>query len=75
MSARRHGFSGAYQAASAPDLGTVLTTYGGRWSISRGLFCWEAIERPTPTAVNVIVAPDLATLAGKLAAQEPAGAQ
>ena len=54
------------------QLRALLRTYGEHWQILRDDNCnvWTAIRRPTPTALLVLVAFDLAGLAAKLKAVE-----
>lgn len=39
------------------------------WQVQQGPFCWSAVRRPTPTAVEVITGRDLDHLAAKLRAE------
>lgn len=50
----------------------VLHTYGARWQIGRDeeTAAWTAVERPSPTALHVVVAFTIGELAEKLAKQE-----
>jgi hypothetical protein len=50
----------------------VLHTYGDRWQIGRDeeTSAWTAVERPSPTALHVVVAYSIGELAEKLAKQE-----
>jgi hypothetical protein len=52
----------------------VLHAYGERWQIARddGTATWTAVERPSPTALHVVVAFSVGELAEKLAKQEGA---
>jgi hypothetical protein len=45
------------------------------WQVQQGRFCWTAVRRPTPTAVEVITGPDLDHLAAKLRAEAGGAAQ
>jgi hypothetical protein len=51
-----------------PALSDVLQKYGASWQIVHdpGVGVWTAVQRPTPTALHVICAHDLASLAVKL---------
>ena len=55
-----------------PGLAALLHTHGEHWQIQQdgegGV--WTAIRRPTPTALHVLVAYDLAALAAKLDAAQ-----
>jgi hypothetical protein len=55
-----------------PTKASVLHTFGERWQIGRDeeAEVWTAVERPSPTALHVVVAYSLGELAGKLAAKE-----
>ena len=50
----------------------VLHAYGERWQIARDgeTAAWTAVERPSPTALHVVVAFSVGELAEKLAKQE-----
>jgi hypothetical protein len=49
-------------------LNDLLTEYGDRWQVSYddATHHWTAVERPTPSAINVLVAANLNDLAEKL---------
>lgn len=49
-------------------LAQVLHDHGERWQIQADadIGAWTAVERPTPTALHVLVAHDLDTLRAKL---------
>jgi hypothetical protein len=44
----------------------ILAQHGQRWEIERDGSVWTATERPSPTAVHVIVARDLGALERKI---------
>jgi hypothetical protein len=44
----------------------ILAEHGRRWEIERDGPVWTATERPSPTAVHVIVARDLNALEQKI---------
>lgn len=44
----------------------ILVEHGQRWEIERDGPVWTATERPSPTAVHVIVARDLNALEQKI---------
>jgi hypothetical protein len=52
----------------SPGLAGLLHTYGEQWQIERDheANVWTAVNRPTPTALHVLVAHDLPGLAAKL---------
>jgi low affinity Fe/Cu permease len=56
-------------------LSGVLRKYGATWQIvhDAGVGVWTAVQRPTPTALRVICAYDLASLAAKLDATSDRG--
>ncbi len=56
-------------------LSGVLRKYGATWQIvhDAGVGVWTAVQRPTPTALRVICAYDLASLAVKLDATSDRG--
>ena len=63
------------ESAYSPDpvlLPGVLHAYGERWQIARDgeTAAWTAVERPSPTALHVVVAFSVGELAEKLAKQE-----
>jgi hypothetical protein len=60
-----------------PGLAGLLHIYGQQWQIEqdRENGAWTAICRPTPTALHVLVAHDLAGLVTKLEATQPANAE
>jgi hypothetical protein len=49
-------------------LGRLVAEHGERWEIeySKAPAGWAAVERPTPTAVHVLVARDLDELRAKI---------
>jgi hypothetical protein len=60
-------------SSSLPDqneiyLADVLKTHGNRWEVGQepDTDVWFAIERPTPTALHIVVDHTLAGLAAKL---------
>jgi hypothetical protein len=44
----------------------ILAKHGQRWEIGREGLMWTATERPSPTALHVIVARDLDALERKI---------
>lgn len=63
-------------SSSLPDqnenyLADVLKTHGSRWEVGQepDTGVWFAIERPTPTALHIVVDHTLAGLAAKLDAE------
>jgi hypothetical protein len=63
-------------SSSLPDqnenyLADVLKTHGNRWKVGQepDTGVWFAIERPTPTALHIVVDHTLAGLAAKLDAE------
>ena len=57
-------------AATSPTLADVRAEFGPLgWQFQEGRFCWSAIRRPTPTAVEVVTGQDLDHLAVKLRAE------
>jgi hypothetical protein len=60
---------------TTPELSDVLHQHGEGWQIQHdpGVGCWTAIRRPTASALHVICAHDLATLAVKLEAASDRG--
>lgn len=63
-------------SSSLPDhhrnyLADVLKTHGKRWEVGQepDTGVWFAIERPTPTALHIVVDHTLAGLAAKLKAE------
>jgi hypothetical protein len=44
----------------------ILTEHGQRWEIGREGLMWTATERPSPTALHVIIARDLDALERKI---------
>ena len=48
----------------------ILAEHGERWEIEREGLVWTATERPSPTALHVIVARDLDALEQKIIASE-----
>jgi hypothetical protein len=50
------------------ELGRLMAEQGDRWEIeySRTPAAWVAVQRPTPTAVHVLVARDLDELRVKI---------
>jgi hypothetical protein len=44
----------------------ILVKHGQRWQVERDGLVWTATERPSPTAVHVIVARDLDALEQKI---------
>ena len=52
-------------------LGSILERHGRRWQIGqdRATGVWTAVERPTPTALNIVVARTIGELAVKLDAE------
>lgn len=58
----------------AANLAAVVQAHGNRWEVGQELDTgvWYAIERPTPTALHVIVDHTLAGLAAKLNAESTA---
>jgi len=44
----------------------ILAEHGQRWEIGRDGLVWTATERPSPTALHVIVACDLDALERKI---------
>jgi len=57
----------------SPQLRDVLRSYGEQWQIQQDCesLVWTAIRRPSPTALHVLVAYELAGLAAKLEAAQP----
>jgi hypothetical protein len=56
--------------AAVVTLADVRAEFGpGGWDVHEGSFCWTAVRRPTPTAVEVITGRDLDHLAVKLRAE------
>jgi hypothetical protein len=55
----------------AANLATVVQIHGNRWKVSQepDTGVWFAVERPTPTALHVVVDHTLAGLAAKLDAE------
>ena len=55
----------------APNLAAVLQAHGSRWQVGQELDTgvWYAVERPTPTALHIVVDHTLAGLAAKLDAE------
>ena len=51
-------------------LGQILARHGQRWQIEREGPVWTATERPSPTALHVIVARDLDALEQKITESE-----
>jgi hypothetical protein len=63
-------------SSSLPDhhanyLADVLETHGNRWEVGQepDTGVWFAVERPTPTALHIVVDHTLAGLAAKLNAE------
>jgi hypothetical protein len=63
-------------SSSLPDhhanyLAAVLETHGNRWEVGQeaDTGVWFAVERPTPTALHIVVDRTLAGLAAKLNAE------
>ncbi len=57
-------------AAASLTLADVRAEFGPHgWQFHEGRFCWSAIRRPTPTAVEVVTGQDLNHLAVKLRAE------
>ena len=63
-------------SSSLPDqnqnyLTDVLKTHGNRWEVGQepDTGVWFAVERPTPTALHIVVDQTLAGLAAKLNAE------
>jgi hypothetical protein len=57
-------------AAAVFTLADVRAEFGpDGWQLQEGRFCWTAVRRPTPTAVEVITGRDLDHLAVKLRAE------
>jgi hypothetical protein len=44
----------------------ILAKHGQRWEIGRDGLMWTATERPSPTALHVIIARDLDALERKI---------
>lgn len=44
----------------------ILAEHGQRWEIERDGLMWTATERPSPTALHVIIARDLDALERKI---------
>jgi hypothetical protein len=44
----------------------ILAKHGQRWEIGRDGLMWTATERPSPTALHVIIASDLDALERKI---------
>lgn len=55
----------------ATYLADVLKTHGSRWEVGQEVDTgvWFAVERPTPTALHIVVDHALAGLAAKLNAE------
>ena len=64
LAERVSGFTGEFRAA-------VVQAHGNRWEVGQepGTGVWFAIERPTPTALHVVIDHTLAGLAAKLDAE------
>ena len=58
-----------------PAFADILHQHGERWQIELDpeIGVWTAVERPTPTALHVVCAHDLASLAAKLNAAADRG--
>jgi hypothetical protein len=65
----------ADEMTDSPVLLDVLAEYGGSWQIVHDgeMGVWTAVNRPTATALHVICAHDLASLAVKLDATGDCG--
>jgi hypothetical protein len=63
--------TGSKDAAGVPlSAANVRAEFGpDGWDVHEGHFCWSAVRRPTPTAVEVITGRDLGHLAAKLRAE------
>jgi len=48
----------------------ILAQYGHRWQIERDGLMWMATERPSPTALHVLIARDLDALERKIIESE-----
>ncbi len=64
---RGHGDAAAAAALTIADVRAEFAPHG--WQFQEGRFCWSAIRRPTPTAVEVVTGQDLDHLAVKLRAE------
>jgi hypothetical protein len=51
----------------------ILAEHGQRWEIGREGLMWTATERPSPTALHVIIARDLDALERKIMEAEHPG--
>jgi hypothetical protein len=67
------------RSSSLPDhqatyLGDVVKAHGGRWEVGQeaDTGVWYAVERPTPTALHIVIDHTLAGLAAKLDAERSA---
>ena len=56
-----------------PYLEQILAKHGQRWQIEHEGPVWTATERPSPTALHVIIAYDLDALEQKIIASEHPG--
>ena len=51
----------------------ILAQHGHRWQIERDGLMWRATERPSPTALHVLIARDLDALQRKIIESELPG--
>ena len=62
--------SGSTESAAPLTVAAVAAEFGpAGWQLQEGCFCWSAVRRPTPTAVEVMIGHTLRQLAEKLRAE------